>query len=219
MSRRLRVDGTAIMKVAIVPACFYPPKAYFDLIGDVDHCVLSSDGEYVKHRFNRTLLADNRWLTLPVRRPERRSRILFAEAKVWTEAGWHEKLVERIREVYDPLAFERTQVYRDFLKLPGVGDNLSHCLRQTVFSILSSFRIATRLSSSDEYAAAAQRGQRRVIRTCKEIGATEYVHPAWSRRQYDAVAFHRQGLKLSIYKPKNNSPLSVLDDCFDKSGT
>src|SRR5688572_24319773 len=60
------------MRVAILPPCFYPPRAYFELIRSADLCILHADIMYAKrHPTVRTRLGDGHWLTVPVHRPNK----------------------------------------------------------------------------------------------------------------------------------------------------
>lgn len=205
------------MRITMLPLAFYPSKAYFNLVDSVDHCVFVADGKYAARRVNRTRLADNSWLTLPVASPGR-NQVPFHEATIWwdDDGKWHDDMMTRIAVLYDSEYLESNDVFKDMKKLPEYGSNLCHTLREMTRGVMKYMNIQTRTSLASELSSAALCGQRRAIQVCKSLGATEFLQPEWAKRFFDRVAFRRQGITLSFYEADSEEEMdvSILDTCF-----
>ncbi len=204
------------MRIAMLPLAFYPSKAYFNLVKSVDRCVFITDGKYAARRANRTQLAGGVYLTLPISKPGKNS-ITFDKISIWQNSGdWHKDMIEKIVRLYGSEFLDSNDIFRQIKKLPEYGDNLCSTLHELSHGVLKYMNIHTSTSVANEFAPSTLCGQDRAIQICKAVDATEFVQPTWSKRFFDQVAFKRQGIKLSFFKPisEDDLKISILDTCL-----
>lgn len=201
------------MRVTILPLMFFPDKAYFNLIREVDHVVFDTEGVYTKGTVNRTKLADDRWLTLPIHKPGKPGQPVQNIRVWWGDREWHGRMVQRLADVYGSEYLESNQVFQHIVNLNEGDEFLARTLYRSVKAVMDYFNINTPTSPITSWGAKGLHGQRRAIRVCRVMGADEFVQPGWNRRYYDPVAFDRMGVRLNVSEDEEFG-LSVLDDCF-----
>lgn len=191
---------------------FYPDIGFFEVVKNVDAVVLHTDVCYAKRKINRTLLRDNRWLSLHVERPEKRTPLHEVKVKPFDE--WHKGLMERLVTVYGSDAVRYHPLFEEIEEMPKHGNSILFICYKSIRDTLKYYNISTNLINSRECGVNGKKGQEKIIEICKWVGAFQYLHRFDGRRSYDPVAFARQGIEFREFEPKDKTEFSVLDDAF-----
>lgn len=206
------------MKVAVLKPCYFPTKAYFSLLEEVDLCVLMTDLPYAKrHPTTRCRLPQNRWLTVPVKRPNKRHQRgglkPVHDMVVCPHDEWVGEHLETLVHAYG-MEIEGHPLFSTIRNLAGFSDNLAQILYRTTRDTLIYFNIHVDLADSREFGVAGLHGQWRVIETCKRAGATRFVTYE-SETVYDPIAFGRRNLDLlRLNKRPEDDQVSILHEAF-----
>jgi len=201
--------------IAVIQPYFIPYLGYFQLFAAADTVVLFDCVQFPRrgwvHR-NRlsTRESEARWLTLPLRRCPRDTRI--GDLAFPTDADV--QLAERMRpfpactapsEDAAPLA---AACRAREPERPAI-DHLEATLRAALdcLDLAPALRRASSLNLAPEL-----RGQARVLAICEAVGAETYVNPSGGAELYDPEAFAERGVTLRFLAPYDASRLSVLED-------
>lgn len=193
------------MRVAVMQPYFYPYLGYYQLLASVDLFLIFDCVQFPRRgRVHRAPLpGENRWLTLPLARQARETRIDEVEFSAAAEALWRARLdqvewLSRAPELRAALAPLQSRRLVDFLE-----KHLRLACR--------SLGITTRLQRSSSYSIApGLRSQKRVLALAQAVGASEYVNLPGGRGLYDPAAFAAAGLKLSFLPDYDGPFLSML---------
>jgi len=208
------------VRVTILQPCFYPPRAYFELVRSADVCLLLTDVAFARRQgVTRTRIRDEGWMTVPVNRPyskrQRTGTTPLSKVVVRPFDEWLPGHCQRLLDVYVKKCIEGHPIFEDFCKLSECTDNLVHVLYRSIKSIMRYFNISTTLTDSREYRIAGLSGQKKVIELCRCLGATELILHTGKSQGYDPVAFQRKGVRLKYVEPNQAwNKLSILDEAF-----
>ncbi|WP_424965514.1 WbqC family protein [Dinoroseobacter sp. S375] len=190
------------MRVAVMQPYLYPYPLYFHLIASVDLFVLFDCVQFPRRgRIHRAPLPDGGWLTLPLARQPRDTRIADLAFADDAPTLWAERcaaLPWLSAEMAETLAAPFAQ---------GVTTYLEGQLRRacTMLGIETPF-----LRSSTLALPADLRGQDRVMAAARAVEATTYVNLPGGRDLYSPAAFRAQGLGLAFLEPYAGTRVSLL---------
>lgn len=197
------------MRIAIMQPYFIPYAGYFRLF-DVDLFVYLDDVQFPKGGWvNRNRLTRHGgeidWLTLhlakhPLETPIH--QIEFAQDAASAYA-WETK---RFKMFDNKTPFTRAIAQASKYATPILA------ITQTMSAILEELKInCTKTFSRYLKIPSEVRGQDRVLRICKELGATQYINASGGIGLYDQAEFERQGIELKILKPYEGPTISIAE--------
>jgi hypothetical protein len=206
---------------------FVPYIGYFQLIKEVDTFVLADDYEYSKGGWinrNRILNQNKiRFLTLPL---QASSDFSLIKEKRISEDFVAKKSFNLIVEAYrkSPYFVEVIPLVESILLFSE--RNLFGFIFNSINQITRSLEINTSMISTSQFDLhSTLSGQEKIIKICKEMGASEYVNLPGGRGIYDKDFFREQGVELKFLKVDDfvydqgfdfHTPhLSVLDVLFN----
>ncbi|WP_175711167.1 WbqC family protein [Burkholderia ambifaria] len=178
-------------RVAIVQSNYIPWKGYFDLIAATDEFILYDDAQYTRRDWrNRNQIKTPQgvqWLTVPVRvkgRYHQSIRETEIDGTEWAEQHW-----TRLRQNYARAPhFARYAPELEALYLHGRHDTLSALNLAMLTWVNRQLGIATRMSSSSDYALEGDRTDK-LLNLCLQAGATEYLSGPAARDYLDESRF------------------------------
>ena len=205
---------------------FVPYIGYFQLIKEVDTFVLADDYEYSKGGWinrNRILNQNKiRFLTLPLQASSDFSSI---RDKRISEDFVAKKSFNLIVESYrnSPYYLEVIPLVESILLFSE--RNLFGFIFNSINQITQSLEIKTNMISTSQFnLPPTLTGQEKIIKICKDMGASEYVNLPGGKSIYKKNSFREQGVDLKFLKVDDfiydqgidfHTPnLSVLDVLF-----
>ena len=189
-------------KVAIVQSNYIPWKGYFDLINLVDEFVLFDDMQYTRRDWrNRNLIKTRdgtKWLTIPVAVKGNYFQKI-KDTRV-SDPGWARRHWESIVHNYSKA--KHFSLYRELFEDLYLGSQESF-LSQINYAFLSAIckilGVETRVSWSDDYNSvegSVEGKTERLVRICKQAGATTYISGPASRDYIDETLFSDANISL-----------------------
>jgi WbqC-like protein family len=190
------VSGTK--RIAVVQSSYVPWKGFFDLVNAVDEFVLYDDREYSKNSWrNRNRVKTSQgttWLTIPVQYAGH-SREAIDEVRV-ADQRWPERHWKTIVQNYGRApCFERYAQLLEETYGSIDDDRLSRINRRFIELVCGLLGIATRLTSSRDYAVRGTRTAR-LIELCHATGASEYLSGPTAREYLEKDRFRVEGIAL-----------------------
>lgn len=212
VNRRILVQQFAgvadlAMKLGIMQPYFFPYLGYFDLINRADRWIVFDTAQYIRHGWvnrNRILHPQTGWqyIIAPVQKHHRETPI--RDIRVSAEGAWRRRILGQLQHyrktapffaataalVEECLAAESTWLARLNVKaLEAVCRYLSIPFNYGIFSEMN--LTLPPVNSPGEWA----------LRIAEALGADEYINPPGGAALFDATAFARSGIKLTIQKP------------------
>ena len=228
---RLGVPPGAGVRAAILQPNYIPWKGYFDLIHDVDLCLMYSCVQYTRQDWrNRNQIQAagcRRWLTVPVLHPGLGTPI--REVLIDNRQPWQARHFRTLRQHYGHApCFDQVAA----LIAPYVGEapSTQHYERlnnfnQDLLGALCGF-LGIRTELRDSSALALQgRGTERVLNALRAVGARDYLSGPRAKDYLEEARFRDAGIALA-YKSYEGYPpypgqavagehrLSILDLLF-----
>lgn len=185
-------------KVAILQSNYVPWKGYFDLIRAVDEFIVYDEVQYTKNDWrNRNRIktrAGVQWLSVPVRQERLDQKI--SETRVadprWAARHWRAISNSYARARY----FERyAVVIEEWYREAGACEMLSDINTLFIRRVCSTLGIATRITSSRDYALQGDRVQR-LVSICRQAGAEVYLSGPAARDYLDEAIFAEGGMRV-----------------------
>jgi hypothetical protein len=186
-------------RVAIVQSNYIPWKGYFDLINMVDEFILYDNVQYTRRDWrNRNLLKTKngaRWVTIPVIHTSLSQEIRETRTanSIWRRKHW-----ESICHSYAKAAFFKT--YKEMFEELYMGDDevyLSQINYTFIRAINNILGITTKISRSGDYELTEAGKTERLVRLCKQAGATEYLSGPAAKAYLDESLFTAEGISVS----------------------
>lgn len=212
-------------KVAIMQPYFLPYIGYWQLIKAVDVFVVYDDIQFTKKGWinrNRYLLnGEDNTFSLPLKKDSDYLNVIDRELSENAEKD----IAKQFRKIES--AYKKAPYFNDVM--PLINDcfscsekNLFRYILNSIVRITQALDITTELVVSSELGVSAdKKGQDRVIETCKQLNATDYVNPIGGKSLYLSSEFAANGLQLHFQNVKpysypqfNNEfvpHLSILD--------
>lgn len=193
------------MKIAVMQPYFAPYIGYFQLWSSVDAFVVYDDIEYTKKGWiNRNrILVDGQpaYISLPLLAApdtlivrDRQLAKSFPQERV--------KILRRIEAAYRRAPFFAQGMALAAAVLECNERNLFDFIHNSLQVFGNFLGISTPLvRSSTLHVDRSLRAQCRVIMTCRQMCASEYVNPPGGRGLYQAQAFEEQGIALRFLVP------------------
>jgi hypothetical protein len=194
-------------RVAILQSNYVPWKGYFDIIHDVDECVLFEDVQYTPQNWrnrNRIKTSDGPvWLTIPVGDSKNR---LLCEVELpqfrWADDQW-----DRIEAAYEEAPFfdRYRNVLSDALQDPKwrlLSDLNCHLIKLIAREILG---ITTEFRDSRSLHVEETGKQERVLEILHKTGAGVYVSGPAAQTFLDPKRFAEEGIEL-VWKDYSGYP-------------
>ena len=211
------------MKIAIMQPYFFPYIGYYKLMSEVDVFVIYDDVQYTKKGWiNRNYLNSKTgpWLfSIPI---EDAASIETISSKRIAAEYNRKKLITRIRQNYAMLA-DSTKLNKleEIIKFEtsSLFEYVEHSLREFGRELnIDSTKIVISSHLGDF---SKIKGEEKVLRICKEVGATQYINPPGGRTLYSEKNFENSGIELRFQNkipPRLKSQdseipyLSILDN-------
>jgi len=189
--------------VAVMQPYFVPYAGYFRLFAAADvfvafDCVQFPRRGWVHRNRFKTATGDYDWLTLPIRKCSRDTRIDELEfspdaRRLLASSMQRFPRLRRVNGVRAP--------YLDMMEDLGVG-NVSDYLCAQLASITTALGISRPIVRSSTLNISPDlRGQERVIAIAEAVGARTYVNSPGGRGLYDFRTFRERGLELRFLSP------------------
>lgn len=186
----------------------YPYAGYFRLLAAADVFVLFDDVQFPRRgRVHRCAMPDGRWLTLPMSRSPRETRICdlpFATAAQATFA-------KRLGRFQIPASAQTPIADAVCRHLHGPLDDLTGYLERGLHIVAAALGIQPHFLRSSELGLdATLRGQDRVLAIVKALGATRYLNAPGGRHLYQAAAFRAHGIELRFLTPYDGAFVHLI---------
>ena len=186
-------------KLAIVQSSYIPWRGYFDLLNSVDEFILFDDAQYTRRDWrNRNAIKTPKgllWLTIPVR--VRGRYLQKIKDTVVTNENWNHEHWRSIVHNYSqaPYFKEYLEQFQE-LYLGTTEKHLSQINRRFITAICRILGIGTVISWSMDYDLIEGKTAR-LVKLCKDAGATEYLSGPSASVYLDEELFRNEGIKLS----------------------
>ena len=186
-------------KLAIVQSNYIPWRGYFDLINSVDEFILFDDAQYTRRDWrNRNVIKTPQgllWLTVPVQ--VRGKYFQKIKDTIVTDEGWNHQHWRSIVHNYSQARyFEEYREQFQELYLGTEDRHLSQINVRFLRAICRILGIRTIISCSMDYNLIDGKTAR-LVKLCKDAGASEYLSGPAARVYLDEELFHQEGIKLS----------------------
>ena len=186
--------------VAILQSNYIPWRGYFDLINSVDEFILYDDMQYTRRDWrNRNRIKSHHgpiWLTIPV---EVKDKYLqkIKDTKVaddrWGRAHWQSIIHSYSRAKY----FSEYRSMLEELYL-GIDDKLlSRINYRFIRAICQILGITTSISWSMDYELIGEDKTEKLVKLCKQAGATNYISGPAAKDYIDPELFDRDGITIN----------------------
>lgn len=200
------------MRVAVMQPYFYPYMGYFRLIAAVDLFLVFDCVQFPRRgRVHRAPLPPGQgggWLTLPLARQPRATRIRDIRLACDRDAAWQARLA---RLPWLRAGTPAAEALRAALAAP-LPDRLTPVLDTHLRLCCDRLGIATPLMRSSDIAVDPDlKGPARVIALARRAGATEYWNLPGGRALYDPAEFAAAGLSLRFVPPYGGPYMSMLE--------
>lgn len=191
-------------RIAIMQPYFFPYIGYFQLITHVDQFVIYDDIKYTKKGWiNRNrMLGDKGPVTfsLPLMRGADQLDIIERSVSDDLDAN---KVLRRFKAVYAKAPFYDETIELVERVFHHKDRNLFRFIAHSLGETCSFLGISTPLiTSSTILQRPLNRGQERVIATCKALNADEYVNPQNGVKLYDGDVFLQNEIDLKFLIPE-----------------
>ena len=185
-------------RLAIVQSNYIPWRGYFDLINSVDEFILFDDAQYTRRdwRNRNTIKTPNGllWLTIPVQvrgKYLQKIKDTVVTDEDWTHQHWN-SIVHNYSQA--PHFKEYLEQFQQ-LYLGTKETHLSQINRRFITAICRILGISTVISWSMDYDLVEGKTAR-LVKMCKDAGATEYLSGPAARDYLDEELFRKEGIKL-----------------------
>ena len=181
-------------RVAILQSNYIPWKGYFDLINSVDHFVVYDTAQYTKNDWrNRNMIKTKdglKWLTLPVRKGgvETAIKDIKVADQLWRKKHWASIKQSYSRSAFfDVLAapFEKFYLNNDY-------EYLSQINLALIKIILG---IETKIHRAEDFPLVNGKSER-LLRICRELGASSYLSGPAAKDYLDVDVFQRHDISV-----------------------
>lgn len=190
------------MKIAIMQPYFFPYIGYWQLIRAVDKFVVYDNIEFTKKswiRRNRILLnGSDRMITLPIKNDSDYLNIRDRYLSDDFEKESH-KILNQIMMSY----CHAPEFNKVFPKIEDIMSYESHNLFDFIYN--SILKVAEYLELQTEFVVSSNltmnhnlRSAEKVLETCRQIHATEYINPIGGLNLYDKDEFKRHNIDLAF---------------------
>lgn len=188
-------------KIAILQSNYIPWKGYFDIINSVDEFVIYDEVQYTKNDWrNRNLIKSKDgmiWLTIPVLvKGNFYQKIKDTQIadKNWPLRHWkticmcyaNAPFFKTYRNIFEELYFNINSKFLSEINLNFI---------EVVNKIID---IRTKISSSTDYEIGTGKTEK-LIRICKQAGATEYISGPAAKAYIDENLFITNNVKLTYF--------------------
>lgn len=185
-------------KVAILQSNYIPWKGYFDLIAAVDEFILYDDMQYTKNDWrNRNRIKTPQgvqWLTIPAGDDlNRRIRDVALDGR-WQAKHWKTLQANYARAGH----FAEVAQWLEPLYLAQPHRTLSEANRRFIEAVCRYLHVPTRLSNSWDYELGEGKTER-LVRLCRQAGASQYVSGPAARDYLDVSAFAAAGIDVAWF--------------------
>lgn len=186
-------------KLAIVQSNYIPWRGYFDLINSVDEFILFDDAQYTRRDWrNRNVIKTPKgllWLTIPVQVRGKYSQKI--KDTIVTDERWNHHHWRSIVHNYSQARyFEEYRKQFQELYLGTEDKYLSRINLRFLRAICRILGINTIISCSMDYDLIEGKTER-LVKLCRDAGATEYISGPAARVYLDEESFRKEGIKLS----------------------
>lgn len=190
------------MRIGIMQPYFFPYIGYFQLINAVETFILYDDVNYIKSGWinrNRILLnSKDHLITIPLKKASSFKKINEIETGNNKEK---EKILKTIKQAYS----KATNFHEVFPMIESLvlykESNLAIYLENSIKILCEKIGIKTEiLVSSQIDKNSALTAQDKIIATCKQCKATQYINAVGGQTLYDKDVFHKNNLKLNFIK-------------------
>jgi hypothetical protein len=216
-------------KVAIVQSNYIPWKGYFDLINSVDEFILFDDMQYTRRDWrNRNKIKTAQglmWLTIPVDVKGKYFQKI-KDTKIndveWQQHHWKAIIHNYSRAPY----FHKYKDFFEDLYLNCHDVFLSQVNFRFIEAICRILGIKTKLSWSMDYEIVDGKTER-LVKLCKQAGATEYLSGLAAKDYIDSKLFDDENIKLNyadysgypeyhqLFQPFEHT-VSIIDMIFNQ---
>lgn len=198
-------------RVAIMQPYFVPYAGYFGLIAGTDLFVIYDCVQFPRRGWvHRNRLLDHarepRWLTLPIAKAQRTTRIADLEFRQDGASGLLRQLGRF--PALQAAASSPSALLQALLRVEGRPvDYLQRLLEQVCLALELPFHCtrSSALALDPELA-----GQERILAIAEAVGARTYVNAAGGRALYEPEAFARRELELRFLPPYTGPSWSIL---------
>lgn len=185
-------------RIAILQSNYIPWKGYFDLIAAVDEFVLYDDMQFTKNDWrNRNKIKTPQglqWLTVPVGTDiSRRIRDVTLDDR-WQAKHWKSLEANYRRSAH----FQEIATWLSPMYLAETFTHLSQLNRRFIEAICGYLGIKTNITNSWDYEMGEGKTER-LVRLCRQAGASEYVSGPAAKAYIQAGAFEAAGIKLTWF--------------------
>ena len=209
-------------RIALLQSNYIPWKGYFDIIGLCDEFILYDEVQYTKNDWrnrNQIKTAQGlKWLTIPVKTSDRFGQRIDEVSTA--NDRWRSKHWRTISQAYAPAPhFSQFAPLIEDLYLSGKGEtSLSGINTIFIAGILEILKITTPVTSSTDYPSAGNKTDR-ILRICRQAGATHYLSGPAARSYIDPAAFEEAGIELDFITYDSYPTYPQLHDSFEHAVT
>lgn len=201
--------------VAVMQPYFYPHMGYYRLMACADIFVIFDCVQFPRRgRVHRTEVPGRKgqteWLTLPLKRADRRAVIKAIQLSSQAKAIMQERLAnhEWYHTANGPLA---AWIKRN---LQEPGDSLAALLTRQLAFVRDQLGFRCELIHSSQLELEAElRGQDRVLAIARRLGASTYINAPGGKHLYSDEAFKESGVSLqflSAYSGQHQHGMKAL---------
>ena len=192
------------MKLGIMQPYFFPYLGYFDLINQADAWIAFDTPQYMRHQWvnrNRILHPNSGWqyITVPIKKHRQQIPINLVEI---ANSAWHGRILRQLQHYKNKAPYYQQVI--DFLSacFAETSPNLSATnillLQKTCQHLAITTPIHTfsqmNLMLEDEIKAPGDWA----LSIAQAVGAAEYINPPGGAELFDAPAFQKNRIKLTI---------------------
>ncbi len=186
----------------------FPYIGYFQLIHRADIFVFYDDTQYIKNGWiNRNRILNENggeplMIALPVKKGPHSANI--NEREFACDKRNKKLFIKRVVQNYrkSPNFCEVIGLIEDIVSFPE--SNVSSFAMNSIRSICSYLAIETPLIISSQLEKDDDlKGEQRIIKICRRVGATHYINPIGGTELYSREVFARAGLRLEFLKTKD----------------
>ena len=193
---------------------FFPYLGYFDLIDYADKWVVFDTAQYIRHGWvNRNRIfhpeKESHYIIVPLRKAPRETPI--KDMVIANDWPWRERIIGQLQE------YRRAPNFTEVMAL--VKDCL---IEEDSISRLNTFilaKVCAYLGVDFDYSVFSEMGLKLgpiegpgdwALRIAESMGADEYVNAPGGKDLFDAEAFEKSGIKLTILETRPG--LSIIDE-------
>jgi hypothetical protein len=191
------------MKIAIMQPYLFPYIGYFQLINAVDKFVIGDDYNFILQGWvnrNKILVTGKEFLfTVPLKKASPNK--LIREIEISDNVLWQVNLLKTIE-----MAYSRAPYFKNIFPLIQKVINfkepkISKLIIRSIREINKYLEVNTGIIETLQiYKNNHLRGQERVIDTCRQEAANEYINPIGGIKLYSKKKFELAGIELKFLK-------------------